>query len=457
MAAAGVPDAYPGLRTIGLVWWTGPGAMPTAQAEVQSALQNAASHVTPSGESAVLGAFPKGLVSSKNFGVDMYTEPARHFAMEDARMTGEPRLSGQLKSFRDPGAGPAHLLLFMPINRADPSAPGGKQFLGWVYGNFRNQALFQSVLTDLGYLNEISVRVYDSAADPSRLLYASQPGDTSGARLIAIRQHDVAGRRWVVEFATTPKFDGWPLTTTVLPIAAAGLAITLSITFATWLQAYGLERALVAEAEAKAARDRSELLMNEVNHRVANSLQLVSTLVSMQKDQVQEPAARDALDETRGRIMAVARVHQRLYASGDVSKVALRPYLDSLIQELGKTARQAVTLQLMADDISIATDKAVSVGIVAAELITNALKYAYPAGAGAIRIIVTAAADEAKLVVEDDGVGMAEAARGDATAAPGSTGLGMRIVRAMASGLRGDLQIEPRTPGHRVTLRFPLR
>ncbi len=438
LAGAGVPDAYPGLRLIGLSQITG-------GADRAGAIR----------KSTVLTYFPTTAADPRQtLGNDLYAEPMRREAMDAARTSGQPRLSNQLTSFHEPGKGPPHLLMFYPLSLPDAAAPGGKRFAGWVYASFRNQGFFQSILADLGYLNEIKVKVYDGAETPQRLLYASPEGPPGRNDLNALVSHSVAGRRWLVRFTASPGFDGWPANTTVLPIAAAGLAITLSLTVGSWLQSVGLQRAQRAQALAKAARDRSELLMNEVNHRVANSLQLVSTLVSMQADQVGDVAARQALEETRNRIMAVARVHQRLYASGEVARVALKPYLESLMAGLGAGAPRGVRLTLLAAEISVATDLAVSIGVVTAELITNALKYAYPGGEGEVRVSLAGDAGEAVLSVEDDGVGVGAEAKG--AAAPAS-GLGMHIVRAMTQGLRGELSVDGAGRGHRVRLRFPVR
>jgi two-component sensor histidine kinase len=208
-----------------------------------------------------------------------------------------------------------------------------------------------------------------------------------------------------------------------------------------------------AEAEMREARERAELLLREVNHRVANSLALVAALAHMQRNAVTDPAAKAALDEMQARISAIAGIHRRLYTSDDVESVELDAYLASLVEELQAAMRASGrdhAIRLRAMPVRLSTDKAVSVGVVVTELVTNAYKYAYPADtAGEIRVAIER--DQTAnilLAVEDDGVGWTGEGqiRG--------TGLGSRIVRAMATNLRSRLSYLPGQPGTRAVLSF---
>ena len=209
-----------------------------------------------------------------------------------------------------------------------------------------------------------------------------------------------------------------------------------------------------AEREVREARDRAEMLLREVNHRVANSLALVAALVRMQSNTAGDAASRAALEETQARITAIAGIHRRLYTSDDVRFVEIDAYLASLVEELEMAMRDAGRghrIALDADPIQVPTDKAVSVGVIVTELVTNAYKYAYREGeTGEIRVAMKRTDGEVRLTVEDDGVGWT----GEGPAR--GTGLGTRIVRAMASNLRTAITYDPAAGGTRASLAFEL-
>ena len=202
-----------------------------------------------------------------------------------------------------------------------------------------------------------------------------------------------------------------------------------------------VEKAALDE-DLRRSNARLETLLKEVNHRVANSLQLVSAFVHMQSAALPDPGAKAALQDTQRRIQAVAQVHRRLYTGGGVDAVAMDDYLAALVEELEETWSTPAAprrLTLVSEPIEMKTDRAVSLGVIVNELVSNACKYAYaPTAAGEVRIaLVRDGDDRFVLRVEDDGCGI------EAGASPKGTGLGTKVIRAMAQSLQGDLSYDP--------------
>lgn len=206
-----------------------------------------------------------------------------------------------------------------------------------------------------------------------------------------------------------------------------------------------------AEEETRLARDRAEALLREVNHRVGNSLQLVSSFIGLQARQLEDNAAKAALKEAQARIEAVAQVHRRLYTSSEVSTVAMDDYLVGLVEELRASMAgdpDAPNLVLDAEPVVVETDRAVSLGVIVAELVTNAVKYAYPNGGGEIRVVLRAEGETGVLLaVEDAGVGMDGGP-------PRGTGLGQKILAAMTGSLKANLAFDPAHAGVRAVVSF---
>ncbi len=212
-----------------------------------------------------------------------------------------------------------------------------------------------------------------------------------------------------------------------------------------------------AEAEVHASRDRyaalaaeREVLLREVNHRVGNSLQIISSLLHLQANSSTEDDVKAALTNAMGRVAAVAQVHRRLYTSHDLKNVMLNQYLDALLEDLRRSAEgnRMSRLTLKAEPIEIDPDRAVAIGIIVNELVMNAVKYAYPDGAGPIDVVLHAQGDDLLLSIADNGVGL------NGKTDPRSTGMGQRIVTAMASKLEASVERDPDHAGTRIVVRF---
>jgi two-component sensor histidine kinase len=212
-----------------------------------------------------------------------------------------------------------------------------------------------------------------------------------------------------------------------------------------------------AEAEVHASRDRyaalaaeREVLLREVNHRVGNSLQIIASLLHLQANSSNQDGVKAALTNAMGRVAAVAQVHRRLYTSHDLKSVLLNQYLEALLEDLRRSAEgnKMSRLTLRAEPIEIDPDRAVAIGIIVNELVMNAVKYAYPDGAGPIHVVLNADGDDLELSIADDGVGL------NVKTDPRSTGMGQRIVTAMAQKLDASVERDPEHAGTRIVLRF---
>ena len=212
-----------------------------------------------------------------------------------------------------------------------------------------------------------------------------------------------------------------------------------------------------AEAEVHASRDRyaalaaeREVLLREVNHRVGNSLQIIASLLHLQANSAAQDDVKAALTNAMGRVAAVAQVHRRLYTSHDLKSVLLNQYLDALLEDLRRSAEgnKMSRLTLKADPIEIDPDRAVAIGIIVNELVMNAVKYAYPDCAGPIHVELGAKGEDLVLSISDDGVGL------NGKSDPRSTGMGQRIVTAMASKLEATVERDPNHAGTRIVVTF---
>jgi two-component sensor histidine kinase len=215
-------------------------------------------------------------------------------------------------------------------------------------------------------------------------------------------------------------------------------------------------QAQLGEAERRARDlqtelDRKTTLLQEIDHRMKNNLQIVSSLVLLKARRVPDKAAQQALYNMSERISALTMVHRLLHAAEDVSRFDVGALIADLSDELIAAAEPGqIALDLRLEPVSVPSSSAAPLAFLLNELVTNAVRHAFPAGRrGTLTVSTIAAAHESRIVVEDDGVGLG---RGDG----GDTGFGRSLAEMLARQIQAELEWEDADPGTRVVVTLPI-
>jgi two-component sensor histidine kinase len=195
-------------------------------------------------------------------------------------------------------------------------------------------------------------------------------------------------------------------------------------------------------------RDKA-ILLQELQHRVANSLQIIASVLMMSARKVQSEETRGYLKDAHNRVMSIAALQHQL-ATTSTDKIALRNYFTQLCQSLGASMihdPSQIKLDVDVDDSVVVADASIGLGLIVTELVINALKHAFPGDrAGRILVDYHSRRDGWDLSVSDDGIGFSV---GGADTPPG---LGTSLVEALAKQLRAEVVVAPANPGTAVTI-----
>jgi two-component sensor histidine kinase len=207
------------------------------------------------------------------------------------------------------------------------------------------------------------------------------------------------------------------------------------------------------EVNLREAVDRQQLLLKEVNHRVNNSLQIVAAMLHLHSSNTESADVRHELREAGSRVAAIARAHQRLYSSGKIETLDLGVYLTDVCKDLN-ASMPSCEIEVTADQgIVTPTDRGITVVLLVNELVTNAIKHAYPGDLCKIWVTLSRKAEGTMLIgVRDKGVGLPR----DFDIKTGRR-LGMRLVNAFTEQLQGKLQVIRRKPGTEFVVIVPSR
>lgn len=207
-----------------------------------------------------------------------------------------------------------------------------------------------------------------------------------------------------------------------------------------------------AEAAITDSLREKEVLLKEIHHRVKNNLQIISSLLHLQAQRITDPKVREIFTDSQNRVRSMALIHEKLYQSKGLASIHFSEYINNLVAHLMRTyGVDASRITIMTDlaDATLNLDTAIPCGLIVSELVSNALKHAFPqCSSGTVRIELTHEAGGLELSVSDNGIGLP----------PGLTpetcpSLGLQLVTALVRQLGGILEVSSEQ-GTRFSVKF---
>jgi two-component sensor histidine kinase len=197
-----------------------------------------------------------------------------------------------------------------------------------------------------------------------------------------------------------------------------------------------------------AAVEEKNVLLDELYHRLSNTLQLIIALNTLAGERVGDPACRSVLQGINDRIHALAALQERLYRTKDLSKVEFGSHLQALAESMVQTQRPRISLSVEAERVDLPVSTAIPLTLLANEFIANAVKHAFPENrAGTISVVFGRESGALVLRVADDGVGFDRR--------PPSDSMGMHLARRLSAQIKAALEFPQAAAGTTVALRIP--
>ncbi|HEX2560952.1 CHASE domain-containing protein, partial [Phenylobacterium sp.] len=400
---------------------------------------------------------PRDARNAAAIGFDMFTHPVRRAAMAAARDAGEPVMSGKVELVQEiTEHKQAGFLIYQPVYKggATPQTVEARRRLlhGFVYAPFRADDLLGGIYSDQQN-PRVHFAVYDGAPEARNLLHRSFHSSVAElaaeARFTSERRMTIAGRTWTLQFFTRPEFELGSGRSFPLLFFFGGMLATLLVAAATWSQV----RARLAAEHEVAAREAAEgqlrLLLDELNHRVKNTLATVQSVATQTLREGQDP--REAREEFEGRLVALSQTHDLLTRDSwrgaslaDLVQVEVAPY------ESADTGR----VDARGPPVWLSPNLALALGMALHELVTNAVKYgALSTEGGRVEIEWRLSGEGARRRLEL----CWEEVGGAPVSPPKRTGFGARLITTgLRRQLNGQVDLVFDPAGVRCTIDMPL-